>query len=1345
LTAGALRMVEQPDAGSSPEAVERLFEMSCELLGTASLDGYLTRLNPAWERTLGWTREQLMREPFTSFVHPEDVEATMQAAASLAQPGRQEVVAFVNRYRTATGEYRWLEWSSIADGATIYFVAKDVTVVKALEAERSEDLTRMRRSEALHRTLSSNLPDATVFLLDPDLRILLATGEAVRRLPWFREDLFIGSRVSELYSTVPGHVLDRAIENYLAVLRGERRRFEFSSEGSTFAVHAVPVYSETGAVEAALVVACDVTEQHQLTDDLRRSEERLRKAEELVGGGSWEVSLDDETLTWSDGLCRIHGASPAGHREPLSAYVERINPAQRAVFREEISRCVRSGRAAFEYRITRQDGAVRTLTVEAELVDGEPGQACLVRGAVLDVTDERAGFDASPLGMMVAEPEQLRLIRVNQTLCSILGRPREELLGQTIRDLTHPDERAGVTEQQQVLIGGAAGTYETEKRFLRADGSAVWVAVYVTALHHSGGSVRAFLIQVVDITERRNRAAEVETARLESLRRLAIASEYRDNETHEHTERVGLTSMRIGRALGMSEAQLDLLRQAAPLHDIGKVGISDLILLKPGRLTDQERTTMERHTLIGADIVSGSESPVLQMAEKIALTHHERWDGAGYPHQLAGETIPLVGRIVAVADVFDALTHERPYKEAWPIDRAVAHVCAESGSHFDPAVVSAFRTLDPAAVSAPELTGHEVATPQRALAERAATAGSLTGSDRDLPHPQSNTGAQGEQRQAQIDPLTGALGLGLGTVALGREIERARHGNGRLVLALVHVDGLTQANERTGRAAGDLLLRAVVDAIQMHLRSHDPIVRVGDDEFACALVDATSQDVRDRFEQIQATLQDAHPGALISVGLAELRHGDSLEVLTARANEALHVPPQGPQAPNGRLASRHQAPGRARGGEPRRAADRREPEWRRAFGDALRAGDPGRAHQAVAQALADGLSVAAVQDRVIAPAMRWIGDLWQRGALTVADEHLATAITQDVLGRLFPRTLRTPSGSRERIVLAAAQGEHHILGLRMAADALEGAGFEVLYLGPDVPLSGLLNTCRTHTPAAVGLTVSMAVNVPTLIGEIEALCRLDRPPAIFAAGRAIGPAIAQGLDVPGIDGIEQLLPAVETLLAGAVKRRVVPAGLSARVPPAPGSGELDSGTSGGHDEAFSRAALSAADAARDAARHAFAMEQLAFRDVVTGLGNRRAYDDRYAEVSDPSGPGGSVLMVDVDRFKRINDTHGHEAGDAALIRLGQVMLRSVGPDDFVARHGGDEFAILLPGADVDAAIAVAQRIRDAAQRDLTEPALTVSIGVSSIKPTQLQTFLAVDRALYEAKEQGRNSVAAAPE
>jgi putative two-component system response regulator len=190
------------------------------------------------------------------------------------------------------------------------------------------------------------------------------------------------------------------------------------------------------------------------------------------------------------------------------------------------------------------------------------------------------------------------------------------------------------------------------------------------------------------------RTRDLEQARLEILDRLAIAAEYRDDATQEHAWRLGRTSALLALGLGLPDRDVELIRRAAPLHDIGKIGIPDAILLKPGRLTDEEFEQIKTHTTIGAEILSGSRSPLLVMAERIALTHHERWDGRGYPRGLAGEQIPLPGRILAVADVFDALTHERPYKRAWPVPEAAAEILSQAGGQFDPDVVEAFLQLD---------------------------------------------------------------------------------------------------------------------------------------------------------------------------------------------------------------------------------------------------------------------------------------------------------------------------------------------------------------------------------------------------------------------------------------------------------------------------------------------------------------------------------------------------------------------------------------------------------------------------------------------------------------------------
>jgi CHASE2 domain-containing sensor protein len=234
-------------------------------------------------------------------------------------------------------------------------------------------------------------------------------------------------------------------------------------------------------------------------------------------------------------------------------------------------------------------------------------------------------------------------------------------------------------------------------------GTVVWVVAPLIALvlgtvamivasHLAETAIRRYITRHNDVLEARvvERTAELRRTQLEILQRLSRAAEWRDEDTGKHVERIGRLSQRLAYALGMSPAEAGTLRHAAVAHDIGKLAIPDRILLKEGPLTPDEQVEMQRHALIGASMLSESESEVMQLAETIALTHHERWDGTGYPRGLTGEEIPLAGRICAVCDVFDALVSARPYKQAWALDEALDEVLGQRGKHFDPAVVDAF-------------------------------------------------------------------------------------------------------------------------------------------------------------------------------------------------------------------------------------------------------------------------------------------------------------------------------------------------------------------------------------------------------------------------------------------------------------------------------------------------------------------------------------------------------------------------------------------------------------------------------------------------------------------------------
>ena len=245
--------------------------------------------------------------------------------------------------------------------------------------------------------------------------------------------------------------------------------------------------------------------------------------------------------------------------------------------------------------------------------------------------------------------------------------------------------------------------YEVCVRLKANPATAAIPVIFVTALKDEVDETKGFAVGAVDyiakpvspaIVRARVkthlslvRADELKHTRLQVIQRLGRAAEYKDNETGLHVMRMSHYAQILARAYGLSEQHSEDLLHAAPMHDIGKIGIADSILLKPGKLTADEYREMQKHPLIGAEIIGECDSALLKMAKAVALYHHEKWNGSGYPHGLAGEAIPVEARIVAVSDVFDALTSARPYKQAWSIEDTMAHMQAQKGLHFEPKLI----------------------------------------------------------------------------------------------------------------------------------------------------------------------------------------------------------------------------------------------------------------------------------------------------------------------------------------------------------------------------------------------------------------------------------------------------------------------------------------------------------------------------------------------------------------------------------------------------------------------------------------------------------------------------------
>jgi putative two-component system response regulator len=253
---------------------------------------------------------------------------------------------------------------------------------------------------------------------------------------------------------------------------------------------------------------------------------------------------------------------------------------------------------------------------------------------------------------------------------------------------------------------------------------------------------------------------ELQQTALETIHRLTRAAEYRDDDTGLHILRMSHYAATIAQQMGQDRDEVESLLYAAPMHDVGKIGIPDGILLKKGKLAPEEWEIMKTHATLGARILEGSHSEIIQLAELIALTHHEKWDGNGYPNGLKGEEIPLVGRIAAVADVFDALTSKRPYKEAFPVEKAKSILHADRGSHFDPAVVDAFFEAETEFIAIKEKFGG-LFTPADKLAKDRFFALSGSSENVNLSSPASNSKQAIKQSSNQVPKVSRTIGANM--------------------------------------------------------------------------------------------------------------------------------------------------------------------------------------------------------------------------------------------------------------------------------------------------------------------------------------------------------------------------------------------------------------------------------------------------------------------------------------------------------------------------------------------------------------------------------------------------------